>query len=427
MLLVIVITFFVTILIGIPIGYCLGIVGLAAVLELNITDLLMILPQKIYGGVDRYAMMAIPFFLMAGEIMNKSGITSRVVDFCNNAVGHLRGGLAHVNILASIIFAGNTGAAVSDTAALGTMLIPAMEKEGYSRGYSAAVTVASSVIGPIIPPSIIAVIYGCVMNVSIAGLFAAGIVPGFLFGVLLMVTNSYISKKKNYPLKKRATLPEVFHSFVKSIPALLMPLIIIGGIVFGIFTPTESAAIAVGYAIILGLFIFKSLKIIDIWQIAKKVVVTSGVAFLLIAMGGVLSWVLASEQIPQMVALELSSRITNVYLMLIVINAFLMFVGMFMDINAALIVLAPVLAPLAIKLGVSPLHFGIIMIINLNIALITPPVGGCLFVVCSVANIKMEKVVKDVFPFIITEMIALALITYFPFISLTVPSLLGYS
>ena len=330
MLLVIVITFFVTILIGIPIGYCLGIVGLAAVLELNIPNLLMILPQKIYGGVDRYAMMAIPFFLMAGEIMNKSGITSRVVDFCNNAVGHLRGGLAHVNILASILFAGNTGAAVSDTAALGTMLIPAMEKEGYSRGYSAAVTVASSVIGPIIPPSIIAVIYGCVMNVSIAGLFAAGIVPGLLFGVLLMVANSVISKKKNYPIKKRASLPEVFHSFVKSIPALVMPLIIIGGIVFGIFTPTESAAIAVGYAIIMGLFFFKSLKFLDIWQIAKKVVVTSGVAFLLIAMGGVLSWVLASEQIPEAVALTLSNNITNVYLMLIIINIFLIFVGMFM-------------------------------------------------------------------------------------------------
>src|SRR6056297_1110694 len=294
--------FFILMLAGTPIAYALGITSVLSFVKMGIPEMFMLAPQKFYSGINMFALMAMPFFMLAGDIMNRIQITHRLVKLANVLVGHIRGGLAHVNILVSIFFAGLTGAAVSDTAALGTMLIPAMVEDGYDKDFSAAITAASSIIGPIIPPSIIMVIYGSLMNVSIAGLFAAGIVPGVLVGVALMLSAGYISKKRNYPIgDKKPTIKEVAVSFKEAIIPLLMPIIILGGILSGIFTPTEAAAIAVLYALFVGFFIFKNLKLKDIPELLYEMVRNSGSVFIILSAASILGWILASEQIQELI------------------------------------------------------------------------------------------------------------------------------
>ena len=329
---------------GMPIGFALGATALFVFLKMDIPVLLNMVPQRFFAGLDMFTLMAMPFFILAGQIMNKSGITTRLVNFSNILVGHLRGGLAHANIVASIFFAGMTGAAVSDTAAIGTMLIPAMVEDGYDKDFSAAVTAASSIIGPTIPPSNMMVIYGSLMSVSIAGLFAAGILPGLLLGFILMILSGYISMKRNYPKKdKMATVMEMGRGFKEAIPALLMPLIILGGILSGMFTPTEAAAIAVAYAFIAGFFVFKTLKIRDIPELLEQTARTTGVVFLIIASASILGWILASERVPEQIAQTFLSVSNNKFFILLMINILMLIVGMFMDIAAALVILGPIL------------------------------------------------------------------------------------
>lgn len=414
--------------IGAPIGFTLGITALLCLLRLDNPVLLKLIPQRFFAGIDSFPLMAMPFFMLAGDIMNQSGITERLVGFTNTLVGHLRGGLAHVNILASVFFAGITGSAVADTAALGSILIPAMSEAGYSTPFSAAVTAASSVIGPIIPPSIIMVLYGSIMGVSIAGLFAAGVVPGLLFGLALMIPAGIISKKRDYPIgDKRATLGEIWASFKESFLALIMPILILGGILGGVFTPTEAAAVAVFYACLVGFFVFKTLKVQDLPRMLLHTSSVMGMIFLIMASASILGWLLASERIPELVSRLVLSISTNPHVVMLLINLFLLFVGMFMDIGAALVILAPILAPLAISVGVNPLHFGVIMTINLNIGLITPPLGACLFVACGISRLKLEDVVPDLWPFILAEVAILFLITYVPIIPMFLPKLLGFA
>ncbi|MGI6034499.1 MAG: TRAP transporter large permease [Limnochordia bacterium] len=414
--------------IGAPIGFTLGITALLCLLRLDNPVLLKLIPQRFFAGIDSFPLMAMPFFMLAGDIMNQSGITERLVGFTNTLVGHLRGGLAHVNILASVFFAGITGSAVADTAALGSILIPAMSEAGYSTPFSAAVTAASSVIGPIIPPSIIMVLYGSIMGVSIAGLFAAGVVPGLLFGLALMIPAGIISKKRDYPIGyKRATLGEIWASFKESFLALIMPILILGGILGGVFTPTEAAAVAVFYACLVGFFVFKTLKVQDLPRMLLHTSSVMGMIFLIMASASILGWLLASERIPELVSRLVLSISTNPHVVMLLINLFLLFVGMFMDIGAALVILAPILAPLAISVGVNPLHFGVIMTINLNIGLITPPLGACLFVACGISRLKLEDVVPDLWPFILAEVAILFLITYVPIIPMFLPKLLGFA
>lgn len=414
--------------IGAPIGFTLGITALLCLLRLDNPVLLKLIPQRFFAGIDSFPLMAMPFFMLAGDIMNQSGITERLVGFTNTLVGHLRGGLAHVNILASVFFAGITGSAVADTAALGSILIPAMSEAGYSTPFSAAVTAASSVIGPIIPPSIIMVLYGSIMGVSIAGLFAAGVVPGLLFGLALMIPAGIISKKRDYPIgDKRATLGEIWASFKESFLALIMPVLILGGILGGVFTPTEAAAVAVFYACLVGFFVFKTLKVQDLPRMLLHTSSVMGMIFLIMASASILGWLLASERIPELVSRLVLSISTNPHVVMLLINLFLLFVGMFMDIGAALVILAPILAPLAISVGVNPLHFGVIMTINLNIGLITPPLGACLFVACGISRLKLEDVVPDLWPFILAEVAILFLITYVPIIPMFLPKLLGFA
>ncbi|MBN1333981.1 MAG: TRAP transporter large permease [Synergistales bacterium] len=420
------ISFLVLIFVGMPIGFVLGVTGLLGMLKMHSPLVLQLVPQRYFAGVDMFTLMAMPFFILAGEIMNKTGITHRLVKFSNILVGHLQGGLAHANIVASIFFAGITGAAVSDTAAIGSMLIPAMTEEGYDKDFSAAVTAASSIIGPTIPPSNIMVIYGAFMQVSIAGLFLTGLLPGLILGFALMIMTARIAKRRHYPVgEKRATFREIVVGFKDAIVALLMPIIILGGILSGVFTPTEAAAVAVAYAMVLGLFVYRNITLSDLVPLFLKMAKTTGVVFLVISAASILGWVLAIEQIPEKVAALMLGISSNKYVIMLLILGLLLLVGMFMDIAAALIILGPILHPLAVSLGYHPLHFGIIMVLALNIALMTPPVGACLFVACGISKLTLEQISREIWPFILVEVGVLLLITFVPDIPLLLPRLMG--
>ena len=369
--------FFGLLLLGAPIGFALGITavvslakmaGISAIPQLlnpgSDMFLMKMVSQRFYAGLDMFTLMAMPFFIFAGAIMNKTGITHRLVKFSNVLVGHLQGGLAHANIVASIFFAGMTGAAVSDTAAIGTMLIPAMVDDGYDKDFSAAVTAASSIIGPTIPPSNMMVIYGSLMSVSIAGLFAAGFVPGLLLGFFLMIISGYISMKRGYPKSQRSGLKEILIATKDAIIPLLMPVIILGGILSGMFTPTEAAAVAVAYAFIIGFFVLKTLKLRDIPELLYQTGKTTGVVFLIIGSASIIGWILTMERVPETIAAAFLAVSDNPNVILFLILILMLIVGMFMDIAAALIILGPILHPIAVNnLGIHPIHFGIIMCI----------------------------------------------------------------
>jgi tripartite ATP-independent transporter DctM subunit len=421
------VVFFTLLVLGIPIGFTIGFAGLTGLFLMGSgAALFSMAPLQYFAGLDMFTLMAMPFFIFAGEIMNKAGITQRLVRFANILAGHVRGGLAHANIIASVFFAGMTGAAVSDTAAIGTMLIPAMEEDGYDLDFSAAVTAASSIIGPTIPPSNMMVIYGSLMNVSIAGLFAAGFLPGIVLAGLLMILTTIISIKRGYPKGLKTSFKEKLLGFKDAIIPLLMPIIILGGILSGTFTPTEAAAVAVLYAMVIGFFVLKSLKPADLPAMLTKTARITGVVFLIIGTASILSWVLAINQVPQAIADFLLASTGNPKLILLLIIILMLIVGMFMDIAAALIILGPILHPIAVGIGMEPIHFGIVMVLSLNIALMTPPVGACLFVACSISKLKLAQLSKAILPFIVVEVIALFLVAYIPEISLTLPRLLGF-
>lgn len=410
-----------------PIAFVLGITSLVIFLRMGDPGLFPLIPMRFYNSINLFPLMAMPLFILAGEIMNKTGITNRLINLSGVLVGHWRGGLAHANILASILFSGLSGSAVADSAALGTMLIPGMEKKGYSRKFAAAVTAASSAIGPIIPPSIIMVIYGAFMQVSIAGLFAAGIIPGLLMGVVLMIHAKRVSKKRNYPKREsRASFKEFQTSMKKSFFPLLMPGIILFGILGGIFTPTEAAAVAVFYALFVGFVVYRNLTVKDLWKIFCEMTRASGIAFIVISTAGIFTWLLATEQVPQKVASAVLTLTSNKYLILLLVNILLLFVGCFMDSIPALIILGPVLSPLMAKIGVEPLHFGIIMCLNLTVGLATPPLGACLFTCCAIGRVSIEEITYEIWPFIVSLIVAIFIVTYVPAVSLTIPRLLGF-
>ncbi|MFA6507527.1 MAG: TRAP transporter large permease [Treponemataceae bacterium] len=423
----IIIIFLTLLALGVPIGVTLGFAGMSGLYLMGSgISLFSMAPLQYFSGLDMFTLMAMPFFILAGELMNSGGITTRLVRFSNILAGNLQGGLAHANIIASVFFAGLTGAAVSDTAAIGTMLIPAMAKDGYDLDFSAAVTAASSIIGPTIPPSNMMVLYGSLMNVSIAGLFAAGFIPGLLLAGMLMVMSAYISHKRGYPRGKKTTIKEKIVGIKDAIIPLLMPVIILGGILSGLFTPTEAAAVAVLYAVIIGFFVLKTVKVKDVPPMLIKTARITGVVFLIIGAASILSWVLAINQIPEAIAKFLLATTGNPQLILLMILILMLIVGMFMDIAAALIILGPILHPIAVNIGMDPIHFGMIMVLSLNIALMTPPVGACLFVACSISKLSLAQLSKAIWPFIIVEVVTLFIVAYVPAISLTLPRLLGF-
>jgi tripartite ATP-independent transporter DctM subunit len=388
---------------------------------------IVLLYRNIYNGMDSFPLMAVPFFMLAGELMNKGGITSRLVEFSQALMGHLRGGLAHVNVLSSILFAGLSGSAVADTSALGSMLIPAMEKQGYSRRFAAAITAASSVIGPIIPPSGIMIIYAYVMGESVAALFLAGIVPGVMVGVGLMLMIKLLANKYDFPAaSRRYSWRERGNASLKAFFPLMTPVIIIGGILLGVFTPTEAAAVAVGYALFIGLFVLKSLQVADLPAILSRAAMTSAVVLLLVGAAMAFKTVVSLSHLPEALAALILSLSDNPLILLFLINILLFIVGMFLDAGPAIIILGPILAPIFITLGVEPVHFAIIMSVNLTVGLATPPMGLVLFVASSVSGERVESIAKAILPFLAVEIVVIFLITYFPAISLTIPRLTGF-
>ena len=418
--------FFGLILVGVPIGYVLGIAGIAGLVQIGGDNFLAMAATRFFGGLNLFTFMAMPFFILAGEIMNRSGITTRLADFAESLVGYLRGGLAHSNMIASVLFAGMTGAAVSDAAAFGNTLVPAMVKKGYSRPFSCAVTAAGSIIGPTIPPSNLMVIYGSLMGVSIAGLFAAGILPGLLIALICMAVIAALGRRLGLPKSAGGpSLRRIISAFRSSFLAILMPVIILGGILSGIVTPTEAAAIAVLYALIIGGLVYRAISFDSIVTMLIRTAMITGVVFLIIASASILGWWMTFMQIPQLIAAWFLSLSDNPNVIIALILALLLLVGMFMDINAALIILAPVLAPLTLAIGMDPVHAGIMIILALNISLMTPPVGACLFVLSSVTGERIESISKSLVPFLIAEVAILVLIAFWPNLTLFVPRLFG--
>ena len=342
-------------------------------------------------------------------------------------MGHLRGGLAHVNILSSILFAGLSGSAVADTSALGSMLVPAMVKQGYSRRFAAAVTAASSVIGPIIPPSGIMIIYAYVMGESVAALFLAGIAPGILVGIGLMLMVKFMANLKDFPpASKRYSWSERGDASLKAFFPLMTPVIILGGILLGIFTPTEAAAVAVGYAIFIGFFVMRTLRVRDLPDVLNRAAMTSAIVLLLVGAAMAFKTVVSLSHAPEHLASAILSISENPLILLFLINVLLFIVGMFLDAGPAIIILGPVLGPIFLDLGIHPVHFAIIMSVNLTVGLATPPMGLVLFVASSVSGERVEEITRAILPFLLVEIIVIFLITFFPAISMTIPRLTGF-
>ena len=419
--------FLALLLVGLPVFFAL-LAAPGILLWLNGQERDMaLLYRNVYNGMDSFPLMAIPFFMLAGELMNRGGITARLVEFAQAMMGHLRGGLAHVNVLSSMLFAGLSGSAVADTSAIGSMLIPAMEKQGYSRRFSAAITAASSVIGPIIPPSGIMIIYAYVMGESVAALFLAGIVPGILVGVGLMLMISWMADKYDFPVAtRRYSWPERGRASLKAFFPLLTPVIILGGILGGVFTPTEAAAVAVGYAIFIGLFVMKSLRIGDLPDVLARAATTSAVVLLLVGAAMAFKTVVSLSHAPETLAAFVLSISDNPLILLFLINLLLFMVGMFLDAGPAIIILGPILGPIFVSMGVDPVHFAIIMSVNLTVGLATPPMGLVLFVASSVSGERVENIARAIVPFLLVEVATIFLVTYVPAISMTIPRLTGF-
>jgi tripartite ATP-independent transporter DctM subunit len=422
---IITIVFVLTVAVGIPIGFCLALVSLAGLLVIGGVPL-HLMPQRIFTGIDSFPIMAVPFFVLAGDLMNAAGITHRIIRFSSAMVGHIRGGLAHVNIVASMFFAGVSGSAVADAAALGSILIPAMEEDGYDKTFAASVVASAAVIGPIIPPSIPMVIYGLMGSVSIGGLFLSGFVPGVMMGLGLMIVSYIVARRKNYGTYRPFSLRELRDSFFGAIIPLLMPVIILGGILSGVFTPTEAASMAVAYALFIGFFVLRTMKLKDLPGILYRSMLVTATILMVMGCANIFSWVIGTEMIPQKITQALISVSTNPQVLLLLINVLLLIVGCLMEGIAAIVLLVPILVPVAMHAGIHPLHFGLVVVLNMMIGLITPPVGLCLFVSCSLAKVELLKLARVNLPFLIIEIVVLMIVTYVPQLVLFVPHLFGY-
>ena len=483
--------FLILILFGLPIVFALMVSPIAMIMiEGDARNVVAGLYRNLYNGMDSFPLMALPFFMLAGEIMNRGGITMRLVEFSQAFIGHLRGGLAHVNILSSFLFAGMSGSAVADVSALGSTLIPAMEQNGYTRRFAAAITAASSVIGPIIPPSGIMIIYAYVMGESVAALFLAGIVPGILIGLGLMATVWFMADRYDLPKAERIVHPnqtisrvEYWVSFALlrlnfayimyavaglipgagAVPGLLLfgimlipahlillgyrkrvshdfrlickkavapmqtPIIILGGILIGVFTPTEASAVAVAYALVVSFVVLRSMTLADLWAVLGKSALGTAAVLLLVGAAVAFKTVVSLSYAPEILADFMLSLSSNPLILLFLINILLFVVGMFLDAGPAIIILGPILGPIFVSLGVDPIHFAMIMSVNLTVGLATPPMGLVLFVTSTVSGDRVETIAKAILPFLAVEIAVIFLITYIPAISMTIPRLTGFA
>lgn len=413
--------FFLLLFLRFPIAFALGISTLTYILFSGYP--LVIIPMKMYSGIDVFVLLSIPGFILAGNLMNSCGMTDRIIRFCNNVIGHVRGGLALANIGASMVFSGISGTAIADTASIGSVMIPAMKKEGYEADFSCAVTASSSTIGPIIPPSLPMIIAGSLTGLSIGKLFLAGAIPGLLLALGFMIVSWSISRKKMHPKQPRATWGQRARSFVHAFWALLMTFLILFGIIGGVFTPTEASVMAVLYALLVGSLFYRTLTWKGIYTVMTNSAGTTASLMVLVGFANLFGWILVSEQVPQGLADLLLTITGNKYLLLLLINVLLIIIGSFMETIAALLIVYPILLKVAVFAGVDPIQFSVIAVLNLIIGLNTPPVGVCLFVASGIGRISLEKVSRAVLPFLLVSLIVLMLVSYIPAISLFLPGL----
>jgi tripartite ATP-independent transporter DctM subunit len=409
--------------IGLPVALALTGASLAFLLiESSLPPVVVV--HRMINGIDSFPLLAVPFFILAGNLMNHGGITDRIFAFAKALVGWMRGGLGHVNIGASVLFAGMSGAAVADAGGLGTVEIKAMKENGYDANFAVGITAASSTIGPLIPPSLPLIVYGVVSSTSIGQLFAAGLLPGLLMAVSLMLMVAWYAKVRGYRRDAGFSWLVLWQAFKHAFLSLLTPIIIVGGILAGLFTPTEAAIAACAYALVLGGFVYRTLNFRNIKTISLDTIETTAIVLMIVAGASIFSWILTSTQVTEIVADAILGFTQNIFLVLLLVNIVLLIAGLFMEPVAAITILTPVLLPVVVALGVDPVHFGIMMILNLMIGLLTPPVGLVLYVLARVANISFESAVRGTAPFLIPLVFVLLMITYIPAITLWLPSLL---
>jgi len=421
---VLVLSFIVLLAIGTPVAWSIAISSLLTMLvSFPAIPAFTTISQRMAAGLDSFALLAIPFFVLSGQLMNKGGIAHRLIAFAKTLVGSLPGGLALINVIGAMLMGAIAGSAMASASAMGSILGPEMEKEGYSKEFGAAVNITSATIGLVIPPSNVLIVYSLASGgVSIAALFLAGYIPGILTGLFLMIVAMIWAKRKGYKVGERSSLKQVFKTFVDAVPSLFLLIVVIGGIVTGIFTATEASAIAVLYTLVLG-FIYKEITLTNLPQILLDSSVTTAIVMLLIGASMSMSWVMSYEKIPQEISNVLLQISDNKVIILLIINLILLFVGIFMDMTPAVLIFTPIFLPVVTKLGMDPIHFGIIMVLNLCIGLTTPPVGSVLFVGVGVAKTTIQKVIKPLIPLFLVMILALFIVTYFPQLSLWLPSL----
>lgn len=409
---------------GLALAY---VVGGAAVLSFFLTDnarYLAILPQKVFSQISVFALLSMPLFILAGELMNRGGVTKALIDVSMALVGRIRGGLGHVNIMTSVFFAGISGSAIADAASLSNTLVPAMEERGYTKLYAGAITAASSIIGPIVPPSIILIFYGAIMQTSVAALFVAGILPGLLLAGALFVVNGFFAWRDDHPRIEKGEAPPIVPAILRALPAMLLPVIIVGGIVLGWMTPTEAAAVAVVVAALAALF-YQGLSLGDIFESVKRTAMLTGSIFVILSAIAAFGHLASLERVPQAIAALISDLGLGTVEFMLVMNLVFIIAGMFLDIPLALALIVPLLAPIALANGADPVHLGIVICFNLTVGLVSPPLGGCLLVVSTVTGLNYWALARAILPFVVVEILVLGIIIFVPEISLLLPRAMG--
>lgn len=426
-ILILVLSFVILLGLGVPVAWSIGVSTLLTMfVSIPFMPAVTTVAQQMATGLDSFTLLAIPFFVLAGQIMNQGGIAKRLIAFAKTLVGSLPGGLAHVNIVTAMLFGAIAGSAAAAASAIGSFMGKQMEDEGYDREFAAAVNITSSTTGLIIPPSNVLIVYSLASGgVSIAALFLAGYLPGILTGLLLMIVATIWAKRKGFPVGKRSKMSEVFKTFIDAFPSLLLLVVVIGGIVAGIFTATEASAVAVLYCLILA-FVYKEITIGDLPNILVNSVSTTAIVMLLIGTSISMSWIMSYENIPQSITETLIGISDNKIVILLIINMILLFVGIFMDMTPAVLIFTPIFLPVVTELGMDPTHFGIIMVLNLCIGLCTPPVGSVLFIGVGVAKTTIQKVIRPLLPLFVAMLVALIIVSYVPGLSLWLPRLFGF-
>jgi tripartite ATP-independent transporter DctM subunit len=408
-------------LLGVPIFIAMCLACFAFVLTFHLPSI--VLAKSFVSGLKNYDFLALPFYFLAGDLMSGGGISQRMVKACQSLIGHIKGGLSHVNIAASMIFSGVSGSSVADASAIGSVMIPAMKKDGFPSAYAAAVSAASAVIGPVIPPSIPLVVYGLIAHVSIGKLFLAGATPGILMGVYLLIVSFIISRRRNYPATQRSSFRKIIATIISALPAIIMPGIILGGILTGIVTPTEAGVVAVVYSIVIGRFVYKELNLKEVPRIFGNTMVNAATILIIIATTGMFVWIIANMGLGDSLVDLFKSVSVNKWVLLSILNVFFLLWGCFLDPITAMVIVVPIILPVVQQVGIDMVHFGLVIVLNLMIGAITPPVGILLFLCSSMAEAKIETVIKEVTPFLIALILVLAICTYLPAIVMWLPNL----